>query len=178
MICRKCGFEVPEGAAFCSNCGEKVFAYKEPEREFDGEPEPFREEPYSDPYKEPYSGGAYPPHYNPPVNDKAPGLKEYLKWMLLYPLLMFIPGVGTIAYFVVCIIRALDKTYEARANYFKAVLIVQIITIVIAVLFIIIVFAVFGSLVATGVSTIEDMYPGFYDEFLDGYNTLCVFFGK
>lgn len=220
MICRKCGFEIPEGAAFCSNCGEKVFYYEEHEpikEEFKEEPhkeepyreepyreepyreepyreepyreepyreepyreEPYREEPYrEEPYREPYSGGTYPPPYNPPVNDKSPGLKEYLKWMLLYPLLMFIPGIGALAYFVICIIHALDKSYVARANYFKAILISQLIAFAIVGVIMFLIFVVFGSLVTSGISFFEEAYSGVYDEVFSGISTMSVFFGK
>ena len=233
MICKKCGYVIEDGAAFCTNCGEKtapivneqvrnesvaeeksVNAEKingnlfseAPEQAQNNNgvyqngnpPDGFNNGAY-------YSGGnfngfnnnqyqnntqnmgfnpgnaGYPPQGTPyywqsPVNDKAAELKDYLKWMLLYPLLNFIPGIGFIIYIAFCIKFAIDDTYKARANFFKATLIAQIIGIVIAVLIFVVMFAIMGAATAVGFSFLEGTDPSYFmNEFYDEiYDVLSV----
>ena len=181
MICKNCGADVPENDRFCSNCGAEMKTET-----------PLNENPvneaaqnfnnsyaadntaYGAYYGNQQNGGYYAGnpaqapqgYWAPPVNDKAPALKDYLKWMLLYPLLNFIPGIGFIIYIAFCIKFAIDDTFKARANYFKAVLVAQIIGIVIAVLIFVVMFAIMGAAAAAGFSFLEEMDPSFFmDEF-------------
>ena len=181
MICKNCGTDVPENDRFCSNCGAEMKTET-----------PLNENPvneaaqnfnngyaadntaYGAYYGNQQNGGYYAGspagnsqgYWAPPVNDKAPALKDYLKWMLLYPLLNFIPGIGFIIYIAFCIKFAIDDTFKARANYFKAVLVAQIIGIVIAVLIFVVMFAIMGAAAAAGFSFLEEMDPSFFmDEF-------------
>ena len=181
MICKYCGADVPENDSFCSNCGAEMKTET-----------PLNENPvneaaqnfnngyaadntaYGAYYGNQQNGGYYAGnlaqapqgYWAPPVNDKAPALKDYLKWMLLYPLLNFIPGIGFIIYIAFCIKFAIDDTFKARANYFKAVLVAQIIGIVIAVLIFVVMFAIMGAAAAAGFSFLEEMDPSFFmDEF-------------
>lgn len=196
MICRKCGEFIEDGASFCTNCGEKIqpsnngtenFAENVNENNSANNNGCAYENPQGGYYSD-AKGGAYPGsaqnpddapgYWYPPVNDKAASVKDYLKWMLLYPLWALIPGVGFIIYLLVCFKNAFDGSFKARANFFKAVLITQAISLGIAILFFIIMFTVFGSLVATGMSSFEEMYPELFEEFEAGYNTLRIMFGR
>ena len=185
MICKYCGFDIPENDRFCSNCGAEVKA-ETPVNEapVNEETQNFNngyngnntaygnyQEPQGAYYSsQPGNGGFYAGnpaqssqgYWAPPVNDKAPALKDYLKWMLLYPLLNFIPGIGFIIYIAFCIKFAIDDTYKARANFFKATLIAQIIGIVIAVLIFVVMFAIMGAATAVGFSFLEEMDPSFF----------------
>ena len=177
MICKYCGFEVPENDRFCSNCGAEVRAaapvsespVNEPAQDFGGT-YAGNNQPYGTYYSNQPGNGYYAGnpaqapqgYWAAPVNDKAPALKDYLKWMLLYPLLNFIPGIGFIIYIAFCIKFAIDDTYKARANFFKATLIAQIIGIVIAVLIFVVMFAIMGAATAVGFSFLEEMDPSFF----------------
>ncbi len=167
MICRNCGTLIPDGNLYCSECGERVFPYEKTE------PDPASE---TEPPTEPYEKGGYPPPYSfePPVKDKAPTVKDYLKWMLLYPLLTFIPGIGLIIYIVICVNHALDKTNVARANFFKATLISFVISIAVVAVVVIIFFALFAGLVASGASLYDDVYSDIFNEF--AYGAMRMFF--
>lgn len=184
MTCKNCGFDIPGNDRFCSNCGAEV------KEEMPVNETPVNEAPqnlngtnggnntaYGN-YQEPqgayygnqpgngfYAGNPVQPpqgYWAPPVNDKAPSLKDYLKWMLLYPLLNFIPGIGFIIYIAFCIKFAIDDTFKARSNYFKAVLVAQIIGIVIAVLIFAVMFTIMGAAAATGFSFLEEIDPSFF----------------
>lgn len=197
MICRKCGETIEDNALFCTNCGEKTVHKEAPAQEnvsyqentgyyennnggansSHGQNGGFYSAPGA-PYGQnmPYSNGA--PWY-PPVNDKAASVKDYLKWMLLYPLWALIPGVGFIIYLVVCFKYAFDETFKARSNFFKATLITMAISVCIAIVMCIIMFSVVGGLVATGVDTFSEMYPELYEEFAEGYyGAMRIFFGS
>ncbi len=198
MICKYCGFDIPENDRFCSNCGAEVKAEA-----------PVNEVPVNDAqqnlggafsqgntaYGNPqgayyanqpgngfYAGNpAQSPqgYWAPPVNDKAPALKDYLKWMLLYPLLNFIPGIGFIIYIAFCIKFAIDDTFKARANFFKAVLVAQIIGIVIAVLIFVVMFAIMGAAAAAGFSFLEEIDPSFFmDEHYYMQDFMSVIFAE
>ncbi len=177
MICKFCGFDIPENDRFCSNCGAEVKAeapvnenpVNEAAQDFNNG-YAANNTAYGAYYSNQQNGGYYgggsadntQGYWAPPVNDKAPSLKDYLKWMLLYPLLNFIPGIGFIVYIAFCIKYAIDDTFKARANYFKAVLVAQIIGIVIAVLIFVVMFAVMGAAAATGFSFLEEIDPSFF----------------
>ena len=181
MICKNCGADVPENDRFCSNCGAEMKTEA-----------PLNENPVNEAAQNFNNGyaanntayGAYygnqpgngfyagnpaqspQGYWAPPVNNNAPGVKEYLKWMFLYPLWNLIPGIGFIIYIAFCIKFAIDNTYTARANFFKATLIAQIIGIAIAVVMFIVMFAVAGVATAVGFSFLEEMDPSFFmDEF-------------
>ena len=187
MICKNCGFDIPENDRFCSNCGAEVTVQP-----------PVNEAPVNDaqtnaPQGDMYGSGqnAYYGNQNngsgfyagnpqgywaPPVNDKAPEIKDYLKWMLVYPLLNLIPGVGFILYIAFCIKYAIDNTYKARANYFKAVLVAQLIGLAIAVLICIFMFGILTFFVDSVVTGVQDFDPSFFmNEFYDEiYDVLSV----
>ncbi len=195
MICKYCGFNVPENDRFCSNCGAEVKAeapvnenpVNEAAQDFNNG-YAANNSAYGAYYSNQQNGGYYgggsadntQGYWAPPVNNSAPGVKEYLKWMFLYPLWNLIPGIGFIIYIAFCIKYAIDNTYTARANYFKATLIAQIIGIVIAVLMFIIMFAAVGTATAVGFSFLEGMDPSvFMDEFYNEvYSALNAVFVK
>ncbi len=204
MNCKFCGEFINDGAAFCTNCGAKTDAVNEAsvnnpvnEQESTENAQNFNKAYYNN-YGNPagsysqqgmysenqgysqnntYNQGSQP-YWQPPINDKAASVKDYLKWMLLYPLWALIPGIGFFIYLVLCFKYAFDTGFKARANFFKATLITMAISVGIAAVIFILMFTVFGAFVATEFSTFEDMYPELYDEFMHGYNTLRICFGK
>ncbi len=201
MICKYCGFDIPENDRFCSNCGARITAEAPAsEAPVNTAEQNFNEEfsqnnaaygNYSAPQgayytNQPgngfYAGNPAQPsqgYWAPPVNDKAPALKDYLKWMLLYPLLNFIPGIGFIIYIAFCIKFAIDDTFKARANFFKATLVAQIIGIVIAVLIFVVMFTIMGAAAAAGFSFLEEMDPSFFmDEHYYMQDFMSVIFAK
>lgn len=184
MTCKYCGFEIPGNDRFCSNCGAEIKTVP-PQREaaesnnqgYDGTNHSYSTDSNNNGYYSQNQGDYYGnnqpgggfyggqpagnPQYgywSPPVNDKAPKIKEYLKWMLLYPLWNLIPGIGFIIYIVLCIKYALDTTYTARANFFRATLIAQAIGIIFAVLMFIVMFVLMG----VGFLNFEELDPSFF----------------
>lgn len=199
MICKYCGFNVPENDRFCSNCGADLYAAEapaaaalvnEPVQNAGGE---YAQNNtaygyYADNQAGYYAnnqqnGGYYAGapagnpqgYWAPPVNDKAPPLKDYLKWILLYPLLNFIPGIGFIVYIALCIKNAADNTYTARSNFFKAMLISQAIGFGIAIVFFVVMMVI---TTVAGVALFDEMDPSvFMDEFYyDAYDFLSLAF--
>ena len=137
-------------------------------------------------YSQYYSaGGAYnnngyqqyqgAPYGNPVENDKAPTIKDYLKWMLLYPLLNFIPGVGFIIYFALCIKHAFDTSNKGRSNYFKAILITMAATLAVTIVMMILIFGVLGFAVDTGMEIFKEVYPEIFDESYGGLPSPEIF---
>ncbi len=147
MFCNNCGKELPNGVAFCTACGA-------PQREdgagaFDA-PVSETAEPQTDSFGQPQSGapsheapdgGAsyqtqrnsfvppaqnFAPPYVPP-QPQIPSLGSYIAWLILtgIPVVNLILG----------IVWAVDKSYPARANFFRASLILLAISCVISVLF-------------------------------------------
>lgn len=198
MICKNCGFQVPENDRFCSNCGAEVRTETPVNESAENVNGDFAKNNTAYGYYSSNQDGYYGNQQNnggyyagnpagnpqgywaPPVNDKAPGVKEYLKWMLLYPLWNLIPGVGFIIYIAFCIKYAIDSTYTARANFFKATLIAQLIGVVFAVLMFIVMFAAVGTATAFGFSFLEEMDPSFFmDEFYyEAHDFLSIVFMK
>ncbi len=170
MICRNCGTENEQGTRYCTACGAM----------FEEAPVQantvYNNEEYYNPQEGAYgyadngnngyynnagNGGYYQnpaqPYYGmgymPPANDKIPEITDYLKWMLLYPLLNFIPAVGFIVYLAFCIKNAFDNSFKARANFFKAMLIVQGISVAL----VLVLAAIFGVVIAV----FAEAYPEF-----------------
>lgn len=112
-----------------------------------------------------YAPGGYNPNFYNNGADRQPTVKEYLTWMLVYPLLSMIPGVGYIIYLVFCFKHAFDDTYRARANFFKATLITMAVSVGVAILFFIFMFFMLGVLEETA-------YSGVFNEFNDSHNFL------
>ena len=89
--------------------------------------------------------------------------------MLLYPLWNLIPGIGFVIYIIVCIKYALDTSFTARANFFKATLITMLISIAMAVVMFIVFFGIAGAATAVGFSFLEELDPSLFgDEFYHG----------
>lgn len=162
MICTKCGAYIEDGNEFCSSCGTKVnttqnnTAYGKSANPYAAPG--FAQAPTGGPnvyQAPPQTGYVQQPVYQNPA-DRVPTLGEYIKWMFLYPLLTFIPIAGFIIYIIMCFKNAFDVTYKARANYFKAYLVIWAISIGI--------FVVIGILLTvlaiTGVFAISDI--GYY----------------
>ncbi len=196
MICKNCGSDVSEYDRFCNNCGAEIKtappvreAAENSSQGYGGNNHTYGADNNNGYYSQNQGayygnnqtgGGFYGgqpagnPQYGywtPPVNNNAPGIKEYLKWMLLYPLWNLIPGIGFIIYIVICIKYALDTTYSARANFFKAMLISQLIGIGIAVVIFVVMFVLMG----VGFLTLEELEPSFFvDEFYYSYPAMFI----
>lgn len=155
MNCKRCGAFMQDGSQFCTQCGySEANSYSEQNSTNAYTSNQDNVNAYgnnANAYGNAYANnpnGAYNGNGNanvPPYNangnayayqnvnpygnaNKIPDTKEYLKWMLAYPLFNLIPVAGSIIYFVLCIKNALDKTYPARANYFKSLLIIAVIS--------------------------------------------------
>ena len=194
MICNNCGVPVSENDRFCQNCGAEVIRADAPA----AEPAENNNGTYNENMQTDTAGGYYSSdqggfysnsqnnggyyagnqqsYWTPPVNDKAPTVKDYLKWMLLYPLINFIPGIGFIAFIVLCFKYALDNSFTARANYFKAMLIAQLVGFAIAIAVIVAMFVAIGTATAIGFSFLEEFDPSYFaHEFQEGiHNFLSV----
>jgi hypothetical protein len=145
--CPACGYSYREGSKFCDNCGQKL-------------PEP---EVAATSALPPPSHSAYPPQNVPPYwannganpffqqNGPVINTSTFVKWMLL----MMVPVVG----FIFAIIYAIDNKDKTRSNYFKAVLILQVVGAVIGFFFARIIFGLLGFVFAEDFSGLEnDLY--------------------
>ena len=164
MICRKCGFENAEGVQFCANCGVTVTeATAEKNKEYysdyangNGQTGGF--------YQNQSANRTYYSNFTqPPQTEKSPTVGEYLKWMVLYPLLNLIPGIGFIIYILFCVKYAFDDSYKARSNFFKATLLSALIGIALIAVVVCLFVFVFGAVAVTGVSVLDEVFdPSFF----------------
>ncbi len=179
MVCKKCGNEIAEGSRFCTVCGEQVNdGFQAGTENFNANANNNYGQYNNNASDNQNAGGYYyqqqsgAPYYGeqpyscaPQVNDKAPSLKDYLKWILLYPLWNFIPGVGFIIYILVCFKHAFDTTNKAKSNFFKAMLVSQAITIGITVIMMIIFFSIVGEFATSVPEVFEEIDPNFFFEY-------------
>ena len=110
MVCKNCGATIPDGAAFCPNCGQKYEAPAE-------EPQPQTQ--YQDPYQQEYQPQYQPQQYQPvqPVNPQPQPVADVPK-----PLPIMILGIIAFAlsWFgetVICAIVALILAIIAMKQY-------------------------------------------------------------
>ncbi len=172
MNCTNCGSPIENGVAFCTNCGAKVpdgaannaqgqqnasYNYQA-NAGYGNAPQGNNYGGY-DPYmnQAPQQPQYTSPYYQNPA-DKVPTTGEYIKWMFLYPLFNLIPIAGFIIYIVMCFKNAFDTSYKARANYFKAMLILWAISIGIS----IVIGVIITILITTGVLAGMDFFSDFY----------------
>lgn len=194
MICKKCGSIVADGQLFCTVCGEKT-EYNQSAQSADaprnengnyGAPNYSQNNAaygnygnYQNGPAANYGGGYYasgaPEYPRGSSNEKAPAVKDYLKWTLLYPLTMLIPGIGFIIYIVICFKFAFDNTFVGRANFFKATLITQAVALAVSAVVFIFIFAVFGSVVFAGFEMMDEISPEVFYEFSEEFNFLKMF---
>ncbi len=149
MICRNCGTECQDNVAYCTNCG----AYIQQEAQYN-QTEPFTMPDYGN-----YNGNNnYNNMYNNPIQENKPvSMGTYLGWMLLGTVL------GPISV-VITIVFACMSENKNRANFFRAMLVIWAITIVISII-------AFAVLAVFGFSMLASADPGtfdyyYYDEFL------------
>ncbi len=192
MTCKKCGNLVADGQLFCTVCGERAEVTKaadSPRTEGgyansgnmnyssqNGGYQGYQGNPDMNYSNNGYYAAGAPQYMQYNINDKAPTVKDYLKWTLLYPLTMLVPGIGFIIYIVICFKFAFDNTYVGRANFFKASLIAQAVALAVSAVVFIFIFIIFGSVAFTGIEMMEELYPEIFNEFEFGYNTLKMFF--
>ena len=159
MICRNCGFENAVGAQFCENCGAAVTAetaeknkeYYSDYRNADGQ--------HGGYYQNQSANHTYYSDYSPSSQtEKSPTVGEYLKWMLVYPLLNLIPGIGFIVYILFCVKYAFDGNYKARANFFKAILLSSLVGIALIVVIVWLIIFIFGAVAGIGVSVLDEVF--------------------
>ena len=142
MFCEKCGKELPNGTVFCTSCGApQQTAGEAPVNETaSSQTASFYQTP---------NAGFTPPVQNDTQNNyfymqsapKIPSMGSYILWIILTG----IPVVNLIF----SIIWAIDKSYPARANFFRAVLILLAISVVVGSL----IGVLFGSLFTALFST-------------------------
>ena len=150
MICKNCGAECQDNVIYCENCGAPV----QQENQYQQNAQYQQNEPYTMPNYGNYNYNAY----NPPVQENKPvSMGTYLGWMLLGTVL------GPIS-LVISIVFACMSENKNRANFFRAMLVIWSVSVVIA----IIAFAVIAVL---GFSVLASADPGafdyyYYDEFL------------
>lgn len=176
MNCTNCGFPIENGVGFCTNCGAKASNETVNNTAPAGDPYNYQGGAGYDNYAQGNNHGGYDPYMNqapvqPPYaqpynyrdsSERVPTMGDYIKWMFLYPLFNLIPIVGFIVYIVMCIKNAFDTSFKARANYFKAMLVVWAISIVLMVVMFILMFTVFGASFAAGIDYFEnsDIFEG------------------
>lgn len=144
MICKNCGANCQDNISYCENCG----AFIQQENQYQ------QNEPYTMPNYGNYNYNAY----NPPVQDNKPvSMGTYLGWLLLGTVL------GPVS-LVISIVFACMTENRNRANFFRAMLVIWAVSVVIS----IIAFAVlafFGfSMMASAEPEIFDF--NYYNEFL------------
>ena len=178
MICSSCGFDNPDGALYCTGCGAPLSAESRQETQASNAEIPGQNTYYSQQAGNFNSTGysQQPPYgYAPYINDKAASVRDYLKWMLLYPLINLIPGVGTIAFILLCLKFAFDSSFKARAAYFKAVLIVQLVIIAAIAALFVLAMPVLVFLFDSAVSAVQDFdHSFFYDGNFDYHFNLLI----
>lgn len=142
MICRKCGGTIPDGAEFCSFCGEPAGAQNQNNGAYYSAPQNTAPQGAQNGayYSPPFNGGAQnaQPHSTVGARMSAPvvSLGKYMLWMIA----SVIPAVGII----LSIIFALDSSEPNRANFFRAILIVKIVGVILSVVLSVLFFFVFG----------------------------------
>lgn len=142
MTCNHCGQSLPEGTAFCTNCGAPVAEQQTASADMSAQAAaaPVGDSSYVPPTgnQTPPTGYQTPPPYNAPAGNmppyggmpysspmnqnQIPSIGTYVLWFILSA----IPIVGLI----VDIVWAVDKSYPARANFFRAMLILLAIQLV------------------------------------------------
>ncbi|MBQ8209948.1 MAG: zinc ribbon domain-containing protein [Clostridia bacterium] len=151
MICKNCGTECQDNVTHCVNCG----AYLQQDNQYQQNTQYQQNEPYTMPNYGNYNV------YNQPVQENKPvSMGTYLGWLLLGTVL------GPIS-IVISIVFACMTENRNRANFFRAMLVIWAISVVIAIIAIA-VLAVIGFTALEYVDpSIMDSYDSFYyDEFL------------
>lgn len=181
MNCRKCGTALSDGTVFCPNCGENQTQgasgsysagysygnnadYANQNAGYGNQNGGYGNQNGDYGNTNPYQ---YANTYNP-VNNSAPTVKDYLKWMLLYPLVSIIPVVGFIVYIVMCFNFAFDKTNVARSNFYKALLICAAISIGVGVIIFLLMFALGFAMLDFA----DNMLDGAYYEIYNGFELI------
>ena len=136
MFCGKCGFENAEGALVCSSCGDvltEATAQEASQPAYQAPAQPAYQAPVQPAYQQPVYQPAYQPAYQQPVYQQPvqqvipEGYSETVSvgdWVGSM-LLMCIPIVGLILLFV----WAFGGAKPSKANYFKACLLIALISI-------------------------------------------------
>ena len=113
MICKNCGAQIPDGSAFCTECGTRIQeepAVQEPVQEEPAVQEPVQEEPA---VQEPVQP-EYVPYEQPVVTDAAQNTTPILILGILAVALNSIPYVGWIGG-IICAILCSKKVKEYLA---------------------------------------------------------------
>lgn len=154
MNCPVCNAPVMEGMSFCSVCGSAVSSsYQTGQQNAQSSvyAEPSAESAYPDNSVNNYQQNYQQSYQNPPVSqsvytpapERVPTKGEYFVWLYILPLSSLIP----LLYPILVIVFACGKSYPARANFFKAIIIMWVVVIsicVVAVVVALIAGAIFG----------------------------------
>lgn len=156
MICGNCGFNNNDTDAFCSNCGTAL-ADQQPVQESasqscaDAPAQPYNQQPayqqqpvYQQPtyqapvYQQTYQQQSYQNMYAPVKNDEISETVSTKEWVIAL-LLLFIPVVSLVLPFVWAFSSSEKKS---KSNFFKAYLIISLISIVLCIVMFVLMFAV------------------------------------
>ena len=144
MNCPVCNAPVMEGMSFCSVCGSAVSSsYQTGQQNAQSSvyAEPSAESAYPansvNNYQQNYQQSYQQSYQNPPVSqsvytpapERVPTKGEYFVWLYILPLASLIP----LLYPILVIVFACGKSYPARANFFKAIIIMWVVVISICV---------------------------------------------
>lgn len=191
MFCKNCGAQLNDAAAFCTDCGTPVSvtaasvesAYTQPpagESESLGSysqpaenPAPAENAPVSEPEPAPYYAPAAPQPREPaaqsgydsgypiapacppaPPAEKIPSVLSYIGWFILSAL----PGIG----FILSIVFAVDGNNKIRANFFRAILAMMAVGLVLSVVVIVLIGIFSVSLAGIASELTEEIGAEFY----------------
>lgn len=167
MLCKNCGKELNAQQSFCTACGtpaEQTDPYVHanvgynPNIPYNYGPTPnYGVNPNTDPM---FNGDM---GYNPVPQEKPVSLGQYLGWFILAALPM---GIG----FILTIVFACMGENKSRANFFRAMLIFNVIVIAIVVV-------AFIVLAAVGVSFFSILDNGLDDFYYNSYLAISPLFG-
>ncbi len=142
MICKKCGAEIPDNVAFCTNCGVRTDA---------SAAAPQQDAVSSNVNQSNNMAGGMPPQGIGYYQPQHMGIGGWIGRMLI----PFIPIVGGLVYLIMLFVWMGDNTKdETFRNWAKAKLILTAISIILTIL----VFTVFGAAIASIITNYDSMW--------------------
>lgn len=112
LYCKSCGKPLPDNSAFCTNCGTPLAS--------DTDTTPPQQAPQT---ATEYSAEATPVPVFQTITtslpEKTPTIGNYILWQFV----SIIPLIG----WIIAIVWAVDSSWKARANYFRALFVIMLI---------------------------------------------------